>query len=176
MKLDAAERLALRMMKQHGLLEKGWTFGFDRAIKRLGCTHFGSRKITMSSKVVEAADKSLVEQIMLHEIAHALLPAYVKHTERWLTKARSIGYTGKRTFDNNPLFPASNSAAVQTVTPVFASLPVPKTRIGAGTRLIIPNGTEVMIFKNARKRYHAVDKGGKVYSIAFDDAPLLLKP
>lgn len=168
-----AERLALRMMKKHGLVEKGWTFGFDRALRRVGNCNFTKKQITLSRHMVAVADEALVEQVMLHEIAHALLPASVKHSSRWLTKARSIGYTGKRTFDE-PI-PGYNAPKDAVATPVFASLPIPKTRIGAGTRLIIPNGTEVMIFKNARKRYHAVDKGGKVYSIAFDDAPLLLK-
>lgn len=172
MNQETAERLALRLMKKHGLLEKGWTFGFDRAIKRLGCCHYKTKKITLSRHMVAVADVALVEQVILHEIAHALLPAYVKHSERWLIKARSIGYTGKRTFDD--FLPGMTDSKTAAATPGFATLPIP-ARIGAGTRLIIPNGTEVMIFKNARKRYHAVDKAGKVYSIAFDDAPLLLK-
>lgn len=90
-------KIAARLMDSHGLLRQGWTFGFDRAKKRLGCTHFKSRKITLSKTETLRMSAHEIEQLMLHEIAHALLPPDVRHGQRWIELAASIGYEGKRT-------------------------------------------------------------------------------
>ncbi len=84
--------LACSMMEEHGLMLKGWTFGFDNAVKRLGCTHFRQKKITMSRQASVLMTDAEAKQIILHEIAHALLPSDVKHGKAWKDLAKSIGY------------------------------------------------------------------------------------
>lgn len=59
-----------------------WSFGWDRAARRLGCCKFQRRLITLSQYFVAHFLKENPQQIrrtLLHEIAHAL--AYVYHKE-----------------------------------------------------------------------------------------------
>lgn len=97
MHLGDAERLAKQLMHYHGLIDQGWSFGFDGAKARLGVTKFSKKLISLSKYMTMYATPEFVEQIMLHEIAHALLPPDAKHGSLWKNKARSIGYTGERT-------------------------------------------------------------------------------
>jgi predicted SprT family Zn-dependent metalloprotease len=96
------ETLALALMEKHGLIAKGWTFGFDRAKRRVGQANYAQKRITLSSLMVAHADKEYITQTLLHEIAHAMLPsrdAYGKvigHGQRWKMQAAAIGYTGDR--------------------------------------------------------------------------------
>lgn len=100
MDLAAAETLAERLMTKHGL--EGWAFGFDRATTRLGRCAYGRRLITISRLFALAASAGQVEQALLHEIAHALLPTHNRwgrplgHGPEWKLLAAAIGYTGSR--------------------------------------------------------------------------------
>lgn len=60
-----------------GLLSLGWTFGYDRAVKRLGKTTFrrgrgGVKQITISRSMASSNAWVDVKPVVLHEIAHAL--------------------------------------------------------------------------------------------------------
>lgn len=96
------ETLALALMEKHGLITKGWTFGFDRAKKRVGLTTYGRKHISLSSLMIKHADKEYITQVILHEIAHAMLPhrdiygSVIGHGRRWKMQAAAIGYTGER--------------------------------------------------------------------------------
>lgn len=96
MELKEASKLAVEMMVQHGLMLKGWDFAWDRAVKRFGATHYRSKTITLSPLKTARMSEEEVRQIMLHEIAHALLPYDVGHGQEWKTLAAKIGYTGER--------------------------------------------------------------------------------
>jgi predicted SprT family Zn-dependent metalloprotease len=98
--LQEAETLSLSMMDEHGLIEAGWTFRFDKATSRLGATHFHKNEISLSRLMVQYAQHEDVVQTMLHEIAHALLPSSVMHGKEWKVLAASIGYVGERTATN----------------------------------------------------------------------------
>jgi predicted SprT family Zn-dependent metalloprotease len=50
----------------------GWTFGFDRARRRLGACHSRTRRITLSHALSTALSPADVEDTIRHEIAHAL--------------------------------------------------------------------------------------------------------
>jgi len=97
MSLVEAYQLADKLLQEHGLTEAGWVFRFDNATSRLGVTRYRQKKITLSRWMVEHADEELVQQVLLHEIAHALLPVTVKpHGAEWKKKAAEIGYKGGR--------------------------------------------------------------------------------
>lgn len=100
MDLTEGEELALSLMEEHGLIEKGWTFRYDKATSRLGACHFHKMQISLSRLMVTYAEREDVEQTILHEIAHALLPPEVGHYKPWKVLAASIGYTGERTGRN----------------------------------------------------------------------------
>ena len=87
---------AIELFKQHGL--EGWSFKFDRAIKRAGSCHFGKKVITLSVHMIMRADISLeqIDNILLHEIAHALVGHQHGHNNVWRSKAMEIGCDGAR--------------------------------------------------------------------------------
>jgi hypothetical protein len=109
MELNAARDLAIHLMTKHGLIEKGWTFGFDNARKRLGVCVYAPKRISISRFMAPAATWDEVQQTMLHEIAHALVGHDAAHGPIWKAKAASIGYTGKRTA-KNPAIEAAKAA------------------------------------------------------------------
>lgn len=99
--MDTAKAAAMKLMKKHGLIRKGWTFEFDRAQYRLGQCDNNLKRITISKHFTGAANEDEFEQALLHEIAHALLPASVGHGWDWRLKAKEVGYRGSR-LANNP--------------------------------------------------------------------------
>ena len=91
-------RLAEDLLAVH-LPRGGWTFGFDRAVRRAGACHHAAQRITVSRHLVERAEEDEVRQVLLHEIAHALAGYRAAHGPRWRARAAAIGYTGSRLHD-----------------------------------------------------------------------------
>lgn len=170
MELRDARKIVVDLMEKHGLIEKGWIFAYDRAQQRLGQTNYTLKRITISRYMASHADKEKIEQIALHEIAHALVGPRVKaHGTEWKTMAASIGYTGKRTL-RNPYAEAQR----QKVKVAAAMATPPQGTIGVGTKLVLPNGKVVRIIKRARTSFHAEQLDGKrVWRIPFTIAPRL---
>lgn len=95
MRLEQLETHAVALMREHGL--GAWVFAWDRAVRRAGrCMHSGQR-ITVSRVFAEEASTMEFEQVMLHEIAHALAGHAAGHGPAWQRIARNIGYVGGRT-------------------------------------------------------------------------------
>ena len=78
------------------LAGRGWTFAFDRAVRRAGACHHADRRITLSRHLADRAEEAEVRQVLLHEVAHALAGHRAAHGARWRTVATGIGYTGSR--------------------------------------------------------------------------------
>ena len=89
MDLKKAETLARELMDSHGLHD--WTFKFDRAQFRLGQCSSYYKVIQLSKIYVEYNKKSLVQDTILHEIAHALVGCHHGHNDVWKAAAASIG-------------------------------------------------------------------------------------
>lgn len=81
---------AASLFAKHDL--QNFSFGFDRAIRRAGQCDYRKRRITLSRHLVESASLEEVEQVILHEIAHALVGKEAGHSKLWKAKAREIGY------------------------------------------------------------------------------------
>ena len=171
MELRAARKIVVDLMEKHGLIERGWTFEFDRAQQRLGQTNFGLKRITVSRYMASHADEAAVVQIGLHEIAHALVGTRVKaHGDEWKAMAASIGYTGKRT-SRNP-YAEAQRAKVKVAAAMAA--PSPQGVIGIGTKFVLPNGKVVRVIKKTYKSYHAEQLDGKrIWRIPFTIVPQL---
>ena len=103
MNLDKAQELALDLMQEHRLIEKGWTFHFDNAKTRFGLCWYGKKRIQLSKILVNAElNEGVVENTILHEIAHALdclKRGRSSHDYKWRRLARSIGCDGNRCGD-----------------------------------------------------------------------------
>jgi len=100
-KLQSAEQMAITLMNNHGLLQAGWKFKWDKAISSAGCCHFSSSTITLSRHLIPLMPESEVRDIILHEIAHALVGVNHAHDVVWKAKAIEIGCSGNRCYDSN---------------------------------------------------------------------------
>lgn len=96
-RLTEVELLATRLLTKH--LSADWSFGFDHAKKRAGACHFASRRITVSRYLGERHPLAAMEQVLLHEIAHALAGPGAGHGPAWRRTAGAIGYVGGATHD-----------------------------------------------------------------------------
>lgn len=93
----AAANLARELIATHA--PPGWTFSWDRAVRRLGCCKYGTRQITMSYDLTVIAPEPEVRNMILHEIAHAVAGYDAAHGPHWVRVARSLGCTGDRCYD-----------------------------------------------------------------------------
>ena len=94
MDLDAAHRLAVALLAEHGL--EGWRIELDRAKSRAGICRHDRRVIGLSAPVTLLHDEAEVRDTILHEIAHALVGPAHRHDAVWRATARRIGCTGER--------------------------------------------------------------------------------
>jgi predicted SprT family Zn-dependent metalloprotease len=96
--LDQVRDRAEQLLRLH-LGGGSWSFGFDHAKTRAGQCDFAKRRITVSRHLAARFSDEDVEQVLLHEVAHALSGARAGHGPAWRRTARSIGYTGSRLHD-----------------------------------------------------------------------------
>lgn len=96
MELLQAQKLAIELMDEHGLLEQGWFFMFDNAKRRFGCCHHYMKRISLSKPLTELREESSVRNTILHEIAHAIVGGRNGHNRIWRAKAIEIGCNGER--------------------------------------------------------------------------------
>lgn len=115
---ESVQDYAVACMQTLGL--RDWRFGWDRAIRRLGCCHYRTRTITLSRHFVarfcEEAPQ-LICRTVLHEIAHAL--AYIHHKEtghgrRWKHYCALLGIADEKSRCKCPDFAPANRT-----TPVY---------------------------------------------------------
>ena len=85
-----ARQLAWALMREHRLLDAGWTFRFDHARRRFGSCRPRGKTITLSRPLVLLNGETEVRDTLLHEIAHALTPGD-GHGARWKRKCRELG-------------------------------------------------------------------------------------
>ena len=99
--LTAVEAEAQTLLAEHGLLP-GWSFGWDRATTRFGQCDHRNKRITLSKHLTAKASDQDAEQVVLHEIAHALAGSREGHGSTWRRIAAELGYTGGRTHHQEP--------------------------------------------------------------------------
>ncbi|MEM1055782.1 MAG: SprT-like domain-containing protein [Bacteroidota bacterium] len=108
---DAVRSLALDLMDSLGrdvlgepLQARGWTFGFDRAKRRLGVCRIRQKQITLSAVLTPALSVEDVEDTIRHEIAHAIdaeRRGRSCHDATWKALARACGASPERTFSGD---------------------------------------------------------------------------
>ena len=89
METGSARQLATSLLAQHGL--SGWRFLLDHGRTRCGACHYATRTISVSRHFVSLNSQAEVENVILHEIAHALVGPGHGHGQRWQQTARAIG-------------------------------------------------------------------------------------
>ena len=88
--------LAETLMGEH-LVESGWTFEFDRAVRRFGQCSYAKKRITVSFPLARANPIETTRDTILHEIAHAIVGPGHGHDHVWRRTALSVGCSGERT-------------------------------------------------------------------------------
>ena len=88
-------QLAKDKMREHGL-SANWEFVFDSAKQRAGLCNYSDYKISLSKYIVEYHSIDQSEQVILHEIAHALAGKSAGHGPNWKKTAKSIGYRSEK--------------------------------------------------------------------------------
>lgn len=178
MNLQDAEALAVSRMDEHSLIEEGWTFRFDNAVKRIAVCRIGPDIISMSRHFAGHATEDQVDQAILHEIAHAILPAEIGHGRPWQIMAKAIGYKGHRTM-RNPYLEAriragiyTGSPALEVPNPLGQDESYPEIRIGS---VFTYDGKHYTVYKRGTKRWHATAPGEiRKMMVPFEMAHLFL--
>ena len=110
--LDAIADRALQALKEHGLTQRpSWTFKWDHAVRRFGSCNFVKRCITVSKPLAALNSFAEAEDVILHEVAHALVGRGYGHGPRWVAQARAIGCNGQRCYDSSVARPTAKFIA-----------------------------------------------------------------
>ncbi|WP_144711511.1 SprT-like domain-containing protein [Curtobacterium pusillum] len=96
--LERVRSRAAQLMAVH-LGDGSWSFAFDHAKTRAGQCDFARHRITVSRHLAVRFSDDDVDQVLLHEIAHALAGSRAGHGPTWRRTAAAIGYTGSRLYD-----------------------------------------------------------------------------
>lgn len=86
----------MRLLVEHGLAGRGWSFGFNRRKRSLGLCNHAAKRIELSSAFVLLNGVEVVRDTLLHEIAHALAGHKAGHGPRWVAVCRVLGATPRR--------------------------------------------------------------------------------
>ena len=92
---DLVRKHAETQMAEHLDLDL-WSFGWDSAKKRLGVCKYDQHLISLSRYFVDYHSLDEIDQVMRHEIAHALAGPKAGHSAKWKKIATSLGYQHKR--------------------------------------------------------------------------------
>lgn len=96
-------KLAESYFEKHNLFNQGWDFKYDNAKRRLGLCDDSKKIITFSKVFIPINDTEILEDTILHEIAHALVGSKNGHNRTWKKKAIEIGAEPKACTDNSML-------------------------------------------------------------------------
>jgi hypothetical protein len=89
-----AHAYAYETMVQHGLVAEGWTLQWKHTMGRTaGETNYRSKVITLSEIAVTRWEWPLVTELVLHEIAHAMVGPGFGHGPKWAGQVRKLDGT-----------------------------------------------------------------------------------
>lgn len=91
MQPSQARDLARSLLREHGLVEQGWSFAWSNGVNQLGHCCWRSRTIRLSRHFVALNEAEIVRTTVLHEIAHALAGPGTGHGPEWQRIARRLG-------------------------------------------------------------------------------------
>ncbi len=98
MNLSDAEIMALKLMREHNL--QGWSFQFDRSVRRFGVCKYGRKIIGLSAHLTMLNNVENVRDTILHEIAHAIAGHKAGHGYEWKKVCIRIGAKPERCYDS----------------------------------------------------------------------------
>jgi predicted metal-dependent hydrolase len=90
--------MARALLKEHHLDD--WTVRTDTVKSRAGACYYEQKAIRVSRHIVEYYPDEIIRGVVLHEIAHALLPEDEGHSKRWEALTIKLGGVLKVTDDD----------------------------------------------------------------------------
>lgn len=94
MNLVDANRLAYSLVARH-LPGMGYRIEWNNARNAAGQCNYTQRKLIFSALIIKHMSPEQAENVMTHEIAHALTPGH-QHDGVWAAKHRELGGDGER--------------------------------------------------------------------------------
>ena len=110
-KLHEIKQYALEQMKKWELTEQGWSFVWDtRAVRRYGQCRYRSKEIGITKKLANINTIEETKDVVLHEIAHALVGRGHGHDYVWKRMCRKVGAKPERCYT-----PEDRGGTVKTI-------------------------------------------------------------
>jgi len=82
--------LAYELLAENGIHNYRVTFS-NRMVRTIGVCYYDLRELRFASKVAAVNDRSLTEDVVRHEVAHAVVGPGHGHGEVWKAAARRLG-------------------------------------------------------------------------------------
>ena len=110
-KLHEIKQYALEQMEKWELTEQGWSFVWDtRAVRRYGQCRYRSKEIGITKKLANINTIEETKDVVLHEIAHALVGRGHGHDYVWKRMCRKVGAKPERCYT-----PEDRGGTVKTI-------------------------------------------------------------
>lgn len=93
-------RRARALLDLHGLHD--WELRLDHARRRAGCCYYQRQEISLSQVLLPEYSPEAVDEVILHEIAHALVGPGRGHDGQWRRTAARIGATPRARIAGQP--------------------------------------------------------------------------
>ena len=90
-KIVRVHKEAYALIAEHGLDKQGWTFTTSKTKRRIGDCSYQDKEIRVSEHFLDLSDWDDIVDVILHEIAHALIGPGYGHGYEWKQMARRIG-------------------------------------------------------------------------------------
>lgn len=98
MDINDFKALTGALMREHGLLERGWTQVLDNSVQRFGLCNYRTKRLSFSRHLVQLNGIERCRDAILHEIAHALVGPGAGHGPVWRAMCRKIGAKPERCY------------------------------------------------------------------------------
>ena len=110
-KLHEIKQNALEQMEKWELTEQGWSFVWDtRAVRRYGQCRYRPKEIGITKKLANINTIEETKDVVLHEIAHALVGRGHGHDFVWKRMCRKVGAKPERCYT-----PEDRGGTVKTI-------------------------------------------------------------
>ena len=110
MQKKLAEQFAAEKLLEHKLTQKKWIFSWNTRKKAVGLCNYKRKIIFYSEEFFKISTEAQFKDVILHEIAHALVGPGNGHNEVWKKMCIKIGAKPERLCQGIKLVPYKYSA------------------------------------------------------------------
>lgn len=93
MLVHEAVDLTNALLREFNLAGQGWSVALDKSSWHAGLTRFDQKQIVLSVRAIEQYSNDEMEEVILHELGHALVGPGHAHGRTWARQVRELGGT-----------------------------------------------------------------------------------